>query len=305
MSSSDAAASSSQRLSPVVTSFIAGTVGGVFQAVVSHPFDTIKSRVQMGAPSISACIRDMVRTEGPLAAYKGVLPPIAVMGAYNSTLFSSNAFWTGVFTPASHRAGDPVPFGTTVAASVLTAPATAAVICPAEVIKVRLQLQQGGKPEFAGVLDCAAKTLRNEGAAAFTKGFGMISASRAVGLPPYFLAYNYFRGLYARLLAPPPPPALDGRAPPPPPGYVFMLAGVSAGVFFWLASYPFDLLKTRVQASKGAASPLRMARDVVKEQGPRGLYRGLGACLLRAVPANASVWFAMENTKFYLKEAGY
>jgi solute carrier family 25 carnitine/acylcarnitine transporter 20/29 len=296
-----AAVEDRKRLSPVVTSFVAGTVAGVVQAIVGHPFDTVKSRVQMGAPSISACIRDMVRTEGPLAAYKGVLPPIVVSGAYNATLFSSNAFWTRVFTPASHRDGDALPLSTIIGASVCTAPAIATVICPSEVIKVRLQLQQGGKPEFAGVLDCAAKTFRNEGPATFLKGFGTITAMRVVGLPFYFTGYTVSRDFFAARLV---SPAGDGSKAPTP-GYIFMMAGGVGGVAFWSACYPLDFLKTRVQSAKGGGSPLQIAAAVVKEGGVRAMYKGLSACLLRAVPANASAWYAMETTKRLLNEKGY
>ena len=70
--------------------FFAGFVSGTASIVVGQPFDTIKVRLQTDASYASAsdCARTLLRREGPLAFFKGMLTPIVSMSAVNGTIFS-------------------------------------------------------------------------------------------------------------------------------------------------------------------------------------------------------------------------
>ena len=90
-----------------------------------------------------------------------------------------------------------------------------------------------------------------------------------------------------------------------------LLGGGAAGVANWLVALPVDTLKSRLQAhvaagcsgGGGGAPPppppglAALARQLLREEGVRGLYRGLGPALLRAVPANAACFGGMEAAR--------
>lgn len=66
-----------------VKDFVAGCAGGVAQVLTGQPFDIVKVRqATMEKPmGVMAIWRKMISTEGPLALYKGTLPPILGVGA--------------------------------------------------------------------------------------------------------------------------------------------------------------------------------------------------------------------------------
>ena len=272
--------------------FVGGTVGGVFQALCSHPFDTIKSRMQQGlAPSVKDCVASMYHKEGVRGFYRGVTPPLAIMGTYNAVLFSVNQGMTLLVTPKDHPKDKPLPMWRVAVAAQMTAPICVAVLTPMEVVKVQLQVQPVGEGRlFTGPVDCAVKLIKKDGLKTLIRGYWPTVGSRLVGLPFYFLGYEAVRKYLS-----------EGHEKPP--EYVQPVAGACAGISFWTTCYPFDFTKTKVQATG------RTAVDVVTttftNEGVKGLYRGFMPCMLRAVPANASVWFGMDKTIKAMEAAGW
>lgn len=62
-----------------------------------------------------------------------------------------------------------------------------------------------------------------------------------------------------------------------------------------------DLVKTLIQTDSETNPKYRgffdCVRQVVRAEGVRGLYKGIGPCLARAFPANAVTLLAYEWTK--------
>lgn len=76
-----------------------------------------------------------------------------------------------------------------------------------------------------------------------------------------------------------------------------MLSGAFAATTAWLVGYPFDLIKTRIQAGSGQGI-ISTAKDLVSEANGRviyGLYRGFGLKLLRSIPASAIGFLTYET----------
>ena len=73
-----------------------------------------------------------------------------------------------------------------------------------------------------------------------------------------------------------------------------------------LQSYPLDLVRTRLTAQttdhyyQGIASTMR---TIVRDEGMRGLYRGLGATLGQVTPALAVNYAAYESLRAYFMAA--
>lgn len=75
------------------------------------------------------------------------------------------------------------------------------------------------------------------------------------------------------------------------------IAGGIGGVAFWVAIFPADVLKSRIQISESKDSMLIVARSIIKNEGFRGLYKGLGPTVVRTFPASGALFVAYEYTK--------
>ena len=81
----------------------------------------------------------------------------------------------------------------------------------------------------------------------------------------------------------------------------FWAGGLSAQTF-WLASFPFDVIKQRIMIDslerdqRQYKSWLDAWLTVWRREGIRGYYRGFVPCVLRAFPANAAALFMFERT---------
>lgn len=67
------------------------------------------------------------------------------------------------------------------------------LILPLDFIKSRLQADHVTSPQYSGIKDCAVKTLRNEGLAAFYRGWLMVACRAFPVNAVIFLAYDKFR----------------------------------------------------------------------------------------------------------------
>ena len=114
-----------------------------------------------------------------------------------------------------------------------------------------------------------------------------------------------------RLFAPPARPDEATATPPARPWAPLLLAGGVAGILGWIVTFPFDVLKTRMQAEDipgtgtasrasgaGSAPPgtWRTARTMYAEPdgGSRIFWRGLTPTIMRAVPVNMAVFGTFE-----------
>jgi solute carrier family 25 carnitine/acylcarnitine transporter 20/29 len=93
--------------------------------------------------------------------------------------------------------------------------------------------------------------------------------------------------------------------PRPRPWAAPLVAGAAAGIIGWIATFPFDVLKTRLQAGAitttgtdtdtGLGSSWRTAQKMYAESGGRVFWRGLVPTLVRAVPVNMALFGTFES----------
>lgn len=87
---------------------------------------------------------------------------------------------------------------------------------------------------------------------------------------------------------------------------VHFFAGGLCGVFSWLVVFPIDLVKSVVQKEVLVAKPkyssaLDCARDIVRRDGVRGLYKGLSVTCYRAMPIHSLNFLVYEAVMDYVK----
>lgn len=76
-----------------------------------------------------------------------------------------------------------------------------------------------------------------------------------------------------------------------------IFAGGFAGMINWVVAMPADVLKSRLQISSIDKYPRGMRSllpEILREEGPWVLYRGVMPIMIRAIPANATCFFGIE-----------
>ncbi|KAI2648587.1 Mitochondrial glutamate carrier 1 [Labeo rohita] len=165
-------------------------------------------------------------------------------------------------------------------------------VFPIDLAKTRLQNQQNGSRLYTSMSDCLIKTIRSEGYFGMYRGAAvnltLVTPEKAIKLA----ANDFFRYHLSK----------DGQKLTL---LREMLAGCGAGTCQVIITTPMEMLKIQLQdAGRIAAqrklmpqavtpggpvevkSPtaMQLTRQLLKEKGIAGLYKGLGATLLRDVP---------------------
>ncbi|XP_070621503.1 mitochondrial glutamate carrier 1 [Erythrolamprus reginae] len=172
-------------------------------------------------------------------------------------------------------------------------------VFPIDLAKTRLQNQQNGHRMYTSMSDCLIKTIRSEGYFGMYRGAAvnltLVTPEKAIKLA----ANDFFRYHLAK----------DGSKLTL---LKEMLAGCGAGTCQVIVTTPMEMLKIQLQdagriaaqkksmigqaqlspSSAGAAesvvetrmTAMQITRDLLRSKGIAGLYKGLGATLLRDVP---------------------
>ncbi|GMY35885.1 adenine nucleotide transporter BT1, chloroplastic/mitochondrial-like [Fagus crenata] len=83
-----------------------------------------------------------------------------------------------------------------------------------------------------------------------------------------------------------------------------LIAGAVAGVSSTLATYPLELLKTRLTVQRGVYKNLLDALvKIVQEEGPAELYRGLTPSIIGVIPYAATNYYAYDTLRKAYKKA--
>uniref|UniRef100_A0A8C9X8G4 Calcium-binding mitochondrial carrier protein SCaMC-2-A-like n=1 Tax=Sander lucioperca TaxID=283035 RepID=A0A8C9X8G4_SANLU len=157
-------------------------------------------------------------------------------------------------------------------------------IYPMEVLKTRLALRKTG--QYSGILNCAKQIFRNEGLAAFYKGY----VPNMLGIIPYagidLAVYETLKNRYLQQYG-----TNDTN-----PGVVVLLAcGTVSSTCGQLASYPLALVRTRMQAQAATGGNQQVTMS--------GLFKqilGLAPNFLKVIPAVSISYVVYEHMKTQL-----
>jgi hypothetical protein len=267
-----------------IRNFGYGYVAGMAGIAASHPFDTIKTNIQK-RQVINYNIRNL---------YKGVAAPLFGVGLEKAIVFGTYE------TTRKYTNSDFISGG-------LAGLTASFVVTPFERIKILLQTDQKIEKNMINrkfLFQGLSATFYRE-----TPGFAI-----------YFSTYNYLKNViqektYLQKLE-----ELEEYKKQNPrlssyvtektekiekkeeihPFHSFLI-GAFSGCASWIFIYPQDRIKTHLQACKerqmGFGEGLK---EVLKDGGYRGLYRGFHYALMRAVPLHATAFMTFELCKKYL-----
>lgn len=294
-------------MAEVAKDLTAGTVGGVAQLVVGHPFDTIKVKLQSQPaplpgqlPKYSGAIdavKQTIAAEGPRGLYKGMGAPLATVAAFNALLFSVRGQMEALLRS---EPGAPLSLHQQVVCGAGAGVAVSLLACPTELIKCRLQAQSSLAPvsgpsvsavKYGGPMDVAKHVLKSEGGLrGLYKG---LVPTFAREVPGNAVMFGVYEGL-KQLIAGGEDTSKLGRVS-------LMTAGGLAGAAYWAIVYPTDVIKSVIQIDDYKNPKFSGTVDAFKKiaasEGVKGLYRGFGPAMARSIPANAACFLAYEVTK--------
>ncbi|GAA0171270.1 transporter [Lithospermum erythrorhizon] len=308
----------------VAKDLMSGTVGGVAQLVVGHPFDTIKVKLQSQPaplpgqkPKFSGAmdaVRQTVAAEGPRGLYKGMGAPLATVAAFNAVLFSVRG---QMETVLRSEPGVPLTVKQQFIAGAGAGVAVSFLACPTELLKCRLQAQgsvaSAGAAattatagvaataastataatvvvRYGGPVDVARHVLQSAGVRGLFKGLIPTMAREVPGNAAMFGVYEAVK----RMLAGGPDTSNLGRGSQ-------ILAGGVGGACFWCSVYPTDVVKSVIQIddykNPKYSGSIDAFRKILASEGVKGLYKGFGPAMARSIPANAACFLAYEVTR--------
>lgn len=225
--------------------------------------------------------------------YKGMSYPLMGQVFINATVFSVHGSCMRVLQPDGGN--------NNVAKSTLAgfiAGCVQSVICsPMELIKLKMQVQGIGmelnSPIMASVLSKTSQSsyvgpwkttkhiYRQDGIIrGLMKGFVPTLCREGPSFAVYFGSYDFIRQRIATLFSVP----LDQLGIP----YLFLSGGL-AGCLTWISTYPFDVIKTRIQldTNNTYSGMFDCFRQSITKDGYRVLFRGISSALYRAFSTNA------------------
>ncbi|KAI9920993.1 hypothetical protein PsorP6_000901 [Peronosclerospora sorghi] len=304
---------------------LSGVLGACCAVYAGLPFEVVKVRLQTQSRTnaykgVTDAFRRIVTEEGMAALWKGAVPALSSSSIENSVLFSANGLakqavvamhakerteadgndvftiWdeacmgacAGCFSATVGWVYDAEDDHVVGSKRVLSC---RAITIP-ENIKCKLQFQRGhlGEGRFHGPVDCFLQVSKDEGMRGLWRGY---SALLLRDVPFTFCFFGVYKATTSRA-------ALfcgkDSKNELHP--LTILGCGGLAGACSWGLMFPLDVLKSRIQTAP-SSQPLslpRACRAVYLDFGIRGFYRGWTAAVLRAFPANGSLFLGVEMT---------
>lgn len=246
------------------------------------------------------CFYKTVRAEGVRGLYKGMSSPLTGVPPIYAVVFGAYGAAKRWITPKDQKPGEMLSVQRVFVAGCITGVATTGITVPVELIKARLQIQYSrpaGTPAlYDGPLDCARKVIAQEGLRGLFRGTVATLWRDVPGSGAWFATYEIMRRSFLK----------EGQTVSDLHPLVSLFAGGMSGIMNWLAIFPIDVIKSRVQTSEpgrylpGTRGMIQCGRDLVATGGVKSLFKGLSPALVRAFPANAACFLAVDLAMRFL-----
>lgn len=270
----------------------AGSAAGAAQVIVGQPLDTIKTRAQIAPKGMFKGPMDVlvqtIRKEGFLGLYKGMASPLLGIAAVNSLLFTAYGVSRRIVSPFPDLSIPQIGL-----AGAMAGAANAILASPVELFKIRMQGQYGNTGDRR-----LSKVFRDTWAThgfrhGVMRGFWATVAREIPAYGAFYAGFEFAKREYRK------------RYGENLPVWALLSSGSFGGISYWLACYPLDVVKSRVQLRdapvKGVFYITDELRAIVREGGTRALFKGLSPSLLRSIPAAAATFATFELSRDFLR----
>lgn len=297
-----------------VKDVVFGSTAGVLGKFIEYPFDTVKVRLQSQGHNAG-----QTRLHGPLDAfgaafrapegalvnlYRGISAPLVGAAVETSCLFFSYRVAQDAvisLTPSLRRQKEistdriQLPFSSLLACGAASGAFTSLALTPIELVKCKMQVPSsaaaGQTMRAPTIPHVIAGVFRSHGLLGFWHGQLGTLIRETGGSAAWFGSYEGVKMMYLQYDA-------GVQRIEDVKVWQQMTAGAVAGMLYNFAFYPADTIKSRMQtedvgiAKKGTF--LGTGKELWKQSGVRGFYRGCGITVFRAAPSSAIIFSVME-----------
>ena len=294
-------------------SLVAGGFGGVCEALVGHPLDLVKVRLQTSthkaaSTGILPMMTSIVRQQGPLGLYRGVSAPLyTIAPAVAVDFWAYNMAKELVVGQQEQQQQQELSMNQVLCAAVLSAVPSLVITTPSDRIKCLLQTDAS----FRGFHDCLYQVVSKGGIQSLYRGTVANICRDVPGHVAWFGTYEYIKRQLQQYSTwnttnhQQQQDSVDSQVRtvshpehnhPQTSVWIVTVAGGTAGVLYTVTALPMDVIKSRIQAGPilDRTTILQTYRDLVREEGYGAFVRGMNPSLIRAFPANAACFLGME-----------
>jgi len=275
--------------------YIKCCIGGSISCGLTHtlivPLDLVKCRMQVDAakyPSLGKGFKVTIAEGGVSGLARGWAPTAIGYSMQGACKFGFYELFKNVY---GNAIGEEAAYQNQVALY-LAASASAEffadiALCPMEAVKVRIQTSN-----YASTLrECFPKMKADEGTGTFFKGLKPLWMRQ---IPYTMMKFACFEktvvALYTYVVPKPRDQCNQSEQL-----MVTFAAGYIAGVFCAIVSHPADSVVSVINKN-----PTKGAGEILKELGPKGVWKGLGARIIMIGTLTALQWFIYDGVKVAL-----
>eukprot|EP00808_Paulinella_micropora_P000602 g25293.t1 len=265
------------------------TTAGMCSTVAAHPLDSLKVQAQASSEQLARGARSLTQL------YAGILPPLASSALRVGLGFCTKDLFEALLNKQAE--GERMSLMTISITGICAGLSTAPVIAPVELLKIRAQ-HAASMGVAVRLTEVARGIYSTNGLGGFFAGSGVTALRLVPGWGVYFWGYEVLkRGLEPQTASLSLGPGKgSSELNHPPSTRTVLLAGGGAGMLAWVASLPFDAIKTRIQIDPARYRGIwACATEMRREGGVRIFFRGLAPTLVRAFISNATLFFTLTK----------
>ncbi|KAI9293821.1 mitochondrial carrier [Neoconidiobolus thromboides FSU 785] len=276
------------------TQLLAGALAGITEHVVMHPFDSIKTRMQVLNPNpqaiyngVAQAFTKITSTEGALTLWRGVSSVVIGAGP-------AHALYFGTYEQAKLYFNQNGQSHLGIAASGACATIVSdAFMNPFDVIKQRMQVHGSS---YKSIIACSKDMLKKEGLRAFYISY---PTTLTMTVPFQAIQFTTYEAM-SDFMNPKKEYSILSH----------VVSGGIAGAVAAGATTPLDVVKTLLQ-TRGTSNDLEIknvnglfqgAKLIYAREGVKGFFRGLAPRMLSHTPSTALCWSAYEYFKWVMRE---
>lgn len=267
-----------------------GSIAGAVGKFIEYPFDTVKVRLQTQGsklfPTTWSCIKYTYTNEGILRGfYQGITSPLFGASLENATLFVAYN-QTSNYLNKNTNVSD---LNNIIISGAVAGSFASFVLTPVELIKCKLQVANlknklpGAVQTTTKIIPTLTNVLKSKGVMGLWQGQSSTFIRESFGGVAWFATYELMKAKLKERH----PHDKDNKT------WELLVSGASAGLAFNASIFPADTVKSIMQTEHTTIKNAIL--KIITKYGVTGFYRGLGITLIRAVPANATVFYTYET----------
>lgn len=283
----------------------------MMEALVCHPLDTIKVRMQLSRRQRTAGGKrrgfiqtgvEIAKKETPLGLYKGLGAVLTGIVPKMAIRFTSYEWYKQMLADKDGKVHGGGNFLAGLAAGVTEA---VAVVTPMEVVKIRLQAQHHSmadpldQPKYRNAAHACYTVVKEEGFGALYRGVSLTALRQGTNQAANFTAYTELKAFLQERQEDPAAPL---------PSYTTAMIGLISGAVGPFCNAPIDTIKTRLQRTPAEPGQTAMGRinmiasQMFKQEGPRAFWMGITPRVMRVAPGQAVTFAVYEYLKGILEK---